>query len=72
MRENMMDEWMRNGMRNPMRTWRRIKVSTMMVVAFWMDAMISKEQRTVVKVEVPVTPPVALMDELKSINSNQI
>jgi hypothetical protein len=67
----MMDD-RRNGTRNPRRTWRRIEVWTTTVVAIRMDTMISTEQWTVVKVEVPMTPPVAPMDELGSINTNLI
>jgi hypothetical protein len=68
----MMDNRRRNGTRNPGRTWRRIEVWTTTVVAVWMNTMISTEQWTVVKVEVPMTPPVAPMDELGSINMNLI
>jgi hypothetical protein len=68
----MMDDRRRNGMRNPRRTWRRIEIWMTMVVAIWMDATISTEQRTVVKVEVPVTPPIAPMSELRSVNTNLI
>jgi hypothetical protein len=67
-----MDNGGRNGMRNPGRTWRRIEVWTTTVVAIRMDTMISTEQWTVVKVEVPMTLPVAPMDELGSINMNLI
>jgi hypothetical protein len=67
-----MDNGRRNGTRNPRWTWRRIEVWTMTVVAVQMNAMISTEQWTIVKVEVPMTTPVAPMDELGSINTNLI
>jgi hypothetical protein len=66
-----MNDGRRNGTRNPRRTWRRIEVWTTMFVAVRMDTTISTEQWTIVKVEVPMTTPVAPMDEeLGSISTN--
>jgi hypothetical protein len=59
----MMDYGRRNRTRNPRRTWRRITIWTTTVVAVRMNTTISTEQWTVVKVEVPMTLPVAPMDE---------
>jgi homoserine kinase len=56
-----MNDGRRNGMRNLRRSRRRIEVWTTTVVAVQMNAMISTEQRTVIKVEVPMTTPVAPM-----------
>jgi hypothetical protein len=68
-----MNDGRRNGTRNPGRTWRRIEVWTTTVVAIRMDTTISTEQWTIVKVEVPMTTPVAPMDKLgsKSMNLDQ-
>jgi hypothetical protein len=66
----MMDDGRRNGRRSPRRTWRRIEVWTTTVVAVWMNATISTEQWTIVKVEVPMTTPVAQMEELGSMSTN--
>jgi hypothetical protein len=67
-----MDDRRRNGTRNPGRTWRRIEVWMTMIVAVRMNATISTEQWAVVKVEVPMTAPVAPMEKLGSINTNLI
>jgi hypothetical protein len=65
-----MDDGRRNGMRNPRRTWRWIEVWTTTVVAVQMSATISTEQWTIVKVEVPMTTPVAPMEKLGSRSTN--
>jgi hypothetical protein len=65
-----MNDRRRNRTRNPGRTWRRIEVWTTTIVAVWMNATISTKQWTIVKVEVPMTMPIALMEELRSINTN--
>jgi hypothetical protein len=67
-----MNDWRRNGTRNPRRTWRRIEVWTMTVVAVRMNATIFTKQWTIVKVAVPMTTPVALMEELGSMNTNLV
>jgi hypothetical protein len=59
----MMNDRTRNRTRNLGRSWRRIEVWTTTVVAVWMNATISTEQRAVIKVEVPVTTPIAPMDK---------
>jgi hypothetical protein len=66
----MMDDWRRNGTRNPRRTWRRIEVWTTTVVAIRMKATISTEQWTIVKVEVPMTTPIAQVNESGSKSTN--
>jgi hypothetical protein len=65
-----MDDWRRNGTRNPGRTWRRIEVWTTTIVAVRMNATISTKQWTIVKVEVPMTTPIAPVEELRSICTN--
>jgi hypothetical protein len=66
-----MNDRRRNGTRNLGRSWRRIEVWTTMVVAVRMDTTISTEQWTVIKVEVPMTTPVAPMGKgLGSISTN--
>jgi hypothetical protein len=65
-----MNDRTRNGTRNPGRTWRRIEVWTTTIVAVRMNATISTKQWTIVKVEVPMTTPVAPVEELGSINTN--
>jgi hypothetical protein len=66
----MMDNGRRNRTRNPRRSWRRIEVWTTTIVAVRMNATISTKQWTIVKVEVPMTMPVAPMEELRSISTN--
>jgi hypothetical protein len=65
-----MNDGRRNGTRNPGRTWRRIEVWTTTVVAVRMNATISTKQWTIVKVEVPMTTPIAPVEELRSIGTN--
>jgi hypothetical protein len=65
-----MNDGRRNGRRNPGRTWRRIEVWTTTIVAVRVNATISTKQWTIVKVEVPMTTPVAPMEELRSISTN--
>jgi hypothetical protein len=65
-----MNNGRRNGTRNPGRTWRRIEVWTTTVVAVRVNATISTEQWTIVKVEVPMTTPIAPVEELRSISTN--
>jgi hypothetical protein len=65
-----MDDRRRNGTRNPRRTWRRIDVWTTTVVAIRMNATVSTEQWTIVKVEVPMTMPVAQVNESGSKSTN--
>jgi hypothetical protein len=65
-----MDNRRRNGTRNPGRTWRRIEVWTTTIVAVRMNATVSTKQWTIVKVEVPMTTPVAPVEELRSICTN--
>jgi hypothetical protein len=54
-----MNDGRRNGTRNPGRTWRRIEVWTTTIVAVRMNTTISTKQWTIVKVEVPMTMPIA-------------
>jgi hypothetical protein len=67
-----MNDRRRNRTRTLRRSWRRIEVCTTTVVTVRMNAMISTERWTVVKVKVPMTPPVALMEGLGSVNTNLI
>jgi hypothetical protein len=65
-----MNDGRRNGTRNLRGSGRRIVIWTMTVVTVQMNATVSTEQWTVVKVEVPMTLPVAPMDELESSSTN--
>jgi hypothetical protein len=65
-----MNDGRRNGTRNLRGSGRRIDIWTMTVVTVQMNATVSTEQWTVVKVEVPMTLPVAPMDELESSSTN--
>jgi hypothetical protein len=69
-RRDVINDGRRNGTRNPRRSWRRIEVWTTTIVAVRMNATISTEQWTIVKVEVPMTTPVALMEESGSMSTN--